>query len=292
MQGHFLGQIKKAVIPEEKSWAHLDAIRAATNQDSCGSCWAVATTTVLRANAEIKGINRTFSPQELVSCAPNPHHCGGDGGCSGSTIELAMNWVMEEGLDTNEGTPYKAQDTQCKKTASSLLWLGKNNGDSDLQDMLSIGFHEPKSSSSAGVDLGLRGWERLPENEYQPLLNAVATVGPVGISVAAGEWSLFDSGIFDGCGKDAVIDHAVTLIGYGKDHSSGDKYWLIKNSWGNSWGEHGNIRLLRNEGNVHCGVDRQPEVGTGCDGGPKSVPVCGMCGILYDTVAVHFNQRL
>ena len=81
-----------------------------------------------------------------------------------------------------------------------------------------------------------------------------------------------------------MIDHAVTLIGYGKDPKSGDKFYLIQNSWGNSWGEAsadvlffchvkhstftlepqgGRIRLLRNDvdESQQCGWDRQPEKG-------------------------------
>lgn len=59
---------------------------------------------------------------------------------------------------------------------------------------------------------------------------------------------------------------------------------LIRNSWGPRWGEDGFIRLLRHkDGERYCGVDRHPEVGVGCKGGPRTLPVCGMCGILSDS---------
>lgn len=288
--GQFLDQIENAVLQEDKSWTHLEAVKARSDQSHCGSCWAVATATVLRANAEINGHSRTFSPQELVDCVPNPHHCGGEGGCKGSTVELALNWVMEQGLDTLEGTPYKAEDSTCKK--SSPLLISQDGVHDHLEDMIATGFHGAQSDSSAGLALGLRGWERLPENEYEPLMRAVAQVGPVAVSVAAHSWHSYSDGIFDDCNRDAVIDHAVTLVGYGKDKRSDDKYWIVKNSWGNHWGEKGNIRLFREEGKAHCGTDHQPEVGTGCDGGPSEVRVCGMCGILYDSVVPHFDKRV
>lgn len=80
----------------------------------------------------------------------------------------------------------------------------------------------------------------------------------------------------------------MTLIGYGKDD---DKFWLIQNSWGADWGDAGRVKLLRRDSDEsECGTDKQPEVGTGCDGGPKEVKVCGMCGILYDSVVAKFEK--
>lgn len=291
-----LGEVDSLVLPEEKSWTHLYAISADSDQGACGSCWAVTAATTLWANAEAKGHSRTFSAQEIVSCVPNKQHCGGGGGCSGSTVELAMNWVMEQGLATTDETPYLAEDSQCKKKPDALLAFkgqGHIDDSEELAHMIAVGFHGAKSDASAGVALGLRGWERLPENEYEPLMRAVAETGPVAVSVGAREWHSYSKGIFDGCSRDSVIDHAVTLVGYGKDHpNSQDKYWLIKNSWGPHWGEKGTIRLLREEGSGHCGTDKQPKVGTGCDDAPPSVRVCGMCGILYDAVVPHFNQKV
>merc|ERR1719201_2020834 len=118
------------------------------------------------------------------------------------------------------------------------------------------------------------GWSKLPENEMEPLMRAVVD-GPVGISVAAADWKYYSHGIYDSCKPDAVIDHAVTLIGYGEE--TGAKYWTIQNSWGPWFGEDGLVRLLRHDAKAdddeeerHCGVDRQPEVGSGCKGGPSS----------------------
>lgn len=287
--GQFLSQIRSAVLAEEKSWTHLESVKQEVNQEACGSCWAIAASIMLQSNAEIYGHNRTYSAQEMVDCTPNPHNCGGEGGCRGATVELGMNWVMEKGLDTSEGTPYEGIDTTCKKGSRSTSLIDNTYTDKALNDMIAVGYHPAKTQSSPALGYGLEGWERLPENEYEPVIRAVAERGPVAVSVAASDWSYYGGGLFDSCNKNAIIDHAVTLVGYGIDKSAGGKYWLIKNSWGNSWGETGNIRLLREEGNVHCGVDNQPKVGTGCDGGPPEVKVCGMCGILYDSVVPHFT---
>jgi len=288
--GNFLSQVRSEVLPDEISWAHLNAVKADNNQGGCGSCWAVATATMLGANAEISGVNRTFSAQELVNCVPNPHNCGGSGGCKGSTTELAMNWVVDQGLETESSTPYKGSDDTCGKTGTSLMSVDDHKYSAEqLEEMIAVGVHAVKQQHSTFPTF--QGWERLPENEYQPLVSAVANRGPVAVSVGADGWSLYGKGVFDGCSKDSTIDHAVVLIGYGTDKESSQKYFIIKNSWGNSWGEDGTIRLLRHEGDgAYCGTDYSPEDGTACDGGPSTVPVCGMCGILYDAVVPHFTK--
>lgn len=86
-------------LPKEVSWTHLNASKTIRNQGSCGSCWAIASVTVLDAHAEIHVPHdaRSFSAQELVSCVPNPESCGGSGGCDGATVELALNWAMQHG---------------------------------------------------------------------------------------------------------------------------------------------------------------------------------------------------
>jgi len=252
----------------------------------------VAASTVLDSHAEIyKSSQASFAAQNILDCTPNPRKCGGSGGCQGATTELAMDQVMKHGALTEDQDSYRGSDMKCKK---SLLQIsGGGSGDDHLDssnDLSSEGLRHA-ASSDAGPKFGMMGWERLPENIYTPLLRAVAEHGPVGVSVDAGPWSLYSGGVFDGCEKDAVINHAVTLVGYGKDHTKGAKYWLIQNSWGDDWGENGRIRLLRREEDEtdHCGKDAQPLDGTGCEGGPASVKVCGMCGILYDNVVPYFK---
>jgi cathepsin L len=279
-----------SVLPEEKIWTDLPIIaRESTDQGQCGSCWAVATATVLTAGAQIHGLSHNFSAQDILDCVPNPNHCGGSGGCDGSTVELAMNWIMEFGVKNMAESPYLGIDQTCASSAAKVV--STLAAPQSLEDMTKVGFHGPISQQSIGLNLGLRGWEHLPENSYMPLLKAVAMTGPVAVSVSATNgWFMYWQGIFDTCSRDAEINHAVTLIGYGKDAESGDKYWLVKNSWGAAWGEQGNIRLLRSDSDEeHCGTDYNPKEGTGCNGGPPQVRVCGMCGILYDAVVPVFS---
>jgi len=291
----FLKQTAKAtVLPRDFSnWTSLKSIQDIRDQGGCGSCWAVAGATVLDAHWEIysPGNNqRSFSVQELVSCVRNPHQCGGTGGCEGATVELAYDYAINQGLATRDELPYNAVTGVCTKKHEGGVALFTDavdeKGVTHSEDVAMPGVHFARASPAATV--GMKAWERLPENSYEPLLRAVYERGPVAISVAASPWNWYFSGVFDSCSKDAVIDHAVTLVGFGEE--GGANYWLVQNSWGKDWGEQGRIRLLRQDDeNNYCGTDRQPEVGTGCKGGPAEVKVCGMCGILYDSVVPHFK---
>jgi len=290
----------QTAMPDTVSWAFLNATRRHYDQGSCGSCWAIASAVLLEAHSEIhsaEGKGRTFSAQELVSCVLNPQHCGGTGGCEGATIELAMDWVIKHGLSDDLAVPYKAIDGEClahkQAEGASLLQIREHSSTRNTMPLEEsvAGATEPVSESMPGSQFGMLSWERLPENEYAALLHALQD-GPVGISVAASNWFEYSHGVFDSCDKDSVIDHAVVLIGYGQETGGGDGYWLIKNSWGPEWGEMGVMRLMRRaneEEGSWCGTDRQPQLGSGCDGGPSEVTICGTCGILYDTVVPHWQ---
>ena len=127
----------------------------------------------------------------------------------------------------------------------------------------------------------LSSYVNVKGNDYKSLMEAIQK-GPVAISVDASSWSSYAGGIYDGCNMTSpTIDHAVQLVGYGENHEG--QYWIVRNSWGPTWGENGFIRLAR--GGSHetkCGIDTEPGQGSGCSGGPDKVKVCGMCGILFD----------
>jgi cathepsin L len=225
------------------------------DQGSCGSCWAFATAETTESALAIATGNLTvLSPQNVVSCTPNPDNCGGTGGCNGAIAELGFTYIKNNGIATEADWPYKQVTGTCNEASHTKVAT-------------------------------VTGCVKLIENNYTDLMTAIATIGPIAVSVDASKWSSYSKGVYNGCDieKDYDIDHAVQLVGYGTD--SGTDYWIVRNSWGPNWGEAGYIRLLRHsDGSTgSCKQDVTPSDGSGCDGGPATVTVCGECGIWYDS---------
>jgi len=246
-------------LPSSVDWRNQSIITPVKNQGACGSCWTFGTTESIESFYALKygkAALPVLSEQEILDCTPNPNDCGGTGGCGGGTPELAMaQLIVLGGQTTEKDYPYKSgggQDFKCHFDNKTTPPLAR-----------------------------LTNFTVLPSNQYLPVLNAVATLGPMIINVDASAWSAYEEGVFNGCNQaNPDIDHVVQLVGYGTDGSAGD-YWLVRNSWAASWGERGYIRLKRMS-TPQCGIDTNPQDGTGCNGGPAQVTVCGTCGILYD----------
>jgi len=244
-----------AQLPPSVDWRTKGIISAIKDQGECGSCWSFGTAQTVEAYWALStGQLTDLSEQQVLDCTPNPNDCGGTGGCGGGTTELAYAHLMKMGGLATEWT------------YSYSSYFGQN-------------FNCHASVTPFAV---LKNFTGLPTNQYAPIMQAIANVGPTAVAVDASAWGSYESGVFNGCNQtNPDIDHSVQLVGYGSDPKLGD-YWLVKNSWSPMWGENGYVRLLRQTTNQVCGVDITPSDGEGCNGGPSKVQVCGTCGILYD----------
>lgn len=101
----------------------------------------------------------------------------------------------------------------------------------------------------------LRGYMDIPNGDEKKLQEAIALIGPISVAIDASHQSFwyYSSGVYyePHCNED-YINHAMLAVGYGTDEKGRD-YYIIKNSWGEKWGEGGYMRLARNKKN-HCGV--------------------------------------
>jgi cathepsin L len=245
-------------LPPSWDWRTVPGVLTPVkNQGQCGSCWAFSATESIES-AYALAMNLTapiLSPQDVVSCTPNPQQCGGTGGCGGATAELAIQYVASAGIYYNTEWPYTGTTGTCA----------------------------PPTGEEPAVTVS--GYVKLISNNYTDLIYNVLNT-PISVSVDASSWNLYKGGVYTCPTPNGTldIDHAVQLVGYGTDPNAGD-YWIVRNSWGATWGEGGYIRLKRysDGSSAWCWPDPTPQDGSGCLGGPSVVTVCGDCGIWYDS---------
>jgi len=285
-------------FPKCVSWMHLKSVQQVESQGGCGSCWAFNAAKILQAHFEIYSKYRTFSEQQMVSCIPNPQNCGGQGGCKGATASLGLEYALYNGVVEDSEFPYVAEDTPCpaefkaRATDSRFDYSRKGVADSDGSLVHMLGGSE--SQIAQGHTLGMQGWIDIATNRLDLLKSALVERGPIGVSVTSSHaWHSYGSGILseDDCPAEPIVNHAVVLIGYGNDKSLNRRYWHILNSWGSDWGEQGYGRIaMSQDEDSRCGWDTDPQAGSGCDGGPSRVWVCGTCGILYHALTPQFAE--
>ena len=247
-------------LPFSMDWRNRvpQVISAVKNQGMCGDCWAQAATESMESmEAIVNGNLFTLSNQQITSCTQNPNQCGGTGGCMGATAELAYDYAHAAGGVAEE------------RTYPFTSYYGDTGNCTD--------------STKRPLPVQIDHFVKLPENDQDTVMATVAGTGPLAVNVDATNWHFYNSGIFDGCAYNAsiTINHVVQLVGYGTDLTFG-KYWLVRNSWSATFGEHGYIRLKRDDV-AQCGTDNSPADGVACAPFPATQHVCGQCGILFDT---------
>ena len=216
-------------VPSSVNWVEAGSVTPVKDQGQCGSCWSFSTTGALEGAYSIKyGKLVSFSEQQLVDC-DNFKNGGQDHGCNGGLMDNAFSWINKNnGLCEESYYPYvsgNGKSGTCQTTCTNI----KNS----------------KILSYVDVVEG---------DSY--MMTALAQQ-PVSIAIEADQkdFQLYKSGVFTGaCGTN--LDHGVLAVGYGTE--SNLDYYLVKNSWGASWGENGYIKLGRgpeyNNGNGQCGI--------------------------------------
>jgi cathepsin L len=205
-------------------WRAKGAVTPVKNQGQCGSCWAFSTTGSTEGAVFLKtGVLTSLSEQQLVDCST----AQGNQGCNGGLMDQGFQYIISnKGLCTEASYPYTAADGSCNAA--------------NCQDVSPI-------SSFTDVT----------PNDENALLQAVSHQ-PVSIAIEADQpaFQFYSTGVLDDASCGTTLDHGVLIVGYGTDAASSKDYWIVKNSWGASWGEAGYIRMVRNKN--QCGLATDP----------------------------------
>lgn len=209
-------------MPTQKDWRENGIVSPVKNQAHCGSCWTFSTTGALEAaHAQATGKMVLLSEQQLVDCAGDYNNFGCNGGLPSQAFEYVR---FNGGLDTEDAYPYKGENGECQFAADSV-----------------------GATVYEVVNITLGAEDELKE--------AVGLMRPVSVAFEViSDFRLYESGVYTSVNCDAspeTVNHAVLAVGYDIDES-GTAYWIIKNSWGESWGENGYFNMEM--GKNMCGI--------------------------------------
>ncbi|XP_072317940.1 dipeptidyl peptidase 1 [Eucyclogobius newberryi] len=222
-----------AALPARWDWRNVNGVNFVSpvrNQASCGSCYSFATMGMLEARIRILTNNSqtpTLSPQQIVSCSKYSQ------GCDGGFPYLIGKYAQDFGLVEESCFPYVAKDTPCglsqkcgRTYAAQYNYVG--------------GFYGGCSEAAMMLELVKNGPMAVAFEVYSDFMHYK-------------EGIYHHTGLTDAVNPFELTNHAVLLVGYGRCHMTGQKYWIVKNSWGTGWGEEGYFRIRR--GSDECSIE-------------------------------------
>jgi len=212
-------------------------IGSISNQKECGSCWAMATSAVFSDRACIKsgGISKDqYSPQYMVDCYMEQL------GCGGGFPATVWKDIAKIGMVKESCLPFLAEDGDCPSTCKDGTPIN------DAMKRKATGFFSP--------------WGDTDESRVQAIQREIMTNGPVAASMLVfKDFYNLDHAVYKRSKSSPYVGgHVVRIIGWGTQN--GQDYWLVANSWGDSWNEGGLFKISR--GNNECNIENVVVVGT------------------------------
>lgn len=200
-------------LPAEVDWLKDGAVTPVKDQGQCGSCYAFSAVGSMEGAWFMKNKKLvSLSESQIVDCSSTSKY--GNEGCNGGQMYASIQYVIDNGgIDTEDSYKYQPTQRKCAYKAST-------------------------------IGATMTGMYNVTEKNEKDLADALAHKGPVAVAIDASSFAFqfYSTGIYapTDC-SETELDHGVTLTGYNADPTlSKDKqYWIIKNSWGTSWGRAG-----------------------------------------------------
>jgi len=208
-----------AGVPDTMDWRPLGAVTPVKDQGQCGSCWAFSATAAMEgAYFQSSRTLLSLSEQLCVDCV-----LGGNDTCDlgGEMHDCYLQVIAEKGDETEDDYPYTASSGNACGFDPSLA-VAKN--------------FSAYTNVTSGDEMALQA-------------ASAQRVISVGIDASSFMFQLYGSGVYNdpSCMNGwNELDHGVTVVGYNHDAASGLDYWIVKNSWGEFWGQEGYIWMARN----------------------------------------------
>ena len=216
------------------NWVEKGAVTDVKNQGQCGSCWSFSTTGALEgAHFVATGELLSLSEEFFVEC---DYGLLKNLGCNGGLMDKAFKWAESNAVPLEDAYPYTS---------------GTGTRGSCQTDLAADG----KVTVSTYTDV--------TKNDAAQL-KAALDKQPVSVAIEADKtaFQMYTSGVITGTDCGTNLDHGVLAVGYGTE--DGTEYFLVKNSWGASWGDKGYVKL---------GVESTDKQGVcGILSGPPSYP--------------------
>ncbi|XP_077197524.1 dipeptidyl peptidase 1 [Paroedura picta] len=222
-----------ASLPASWDWRNVNGVSYVSpvrDQGSCGSCYAFATMGMLEARIRVLSNNTQtpiLSPQQVVSCAEYAQ------GCEGGFPYLIGKYAQDFGMVEEPCLPYTAAPSPCSLKKDCYRYYT-----SDYRYV--GGFYGGCNEALMKLELVKNGPMAV---SFQVYADFPAYSGGI----------YHHTGLMDPFNPFEQTNHAVLLVGYGSDPKTGEPFWIVKNSWGASWGEDGYFRIRR--GSDECAVE-------------------------------------
>ncbi|XP_046868985.1 procathepsin L isoform X3 [Drosophila willistoni] len=196
-------------VPDSFDWRKKGFTTLAHNQQNCGSCYAFSIAESIEGQIfKRTGKLLSLSVQQIVDCSIS----FGNQGCTGGSLRNTLRYLQATGgLMRSSDYKYVSKKEKCQFV-----------GDLAVTNVSS--------------------WAILPAHNENAIEAAVAHIGPVAVSINAAPktFQLYSHGIYDDLScSSASVNHAMLIVGYGKD------FWILKNWWGEIWGESGYMRIRK-----------------------------------------------